>query len=394
MASGGSDCSATGSTRPISREQAERNTYGGMTSRQLLGGDKNWLGTLGVYNGPYGNDGGGEAIPDYQAPIPTEIVKSGDVFQRLDKIFGIAPKSIVAQQTQDLAAGVWEGIKAIPGGLLEGAKTVADGYRGLGYLVTGNISSFQPRSNITFNDLARGVVEYSPVGVLRGMLDNNYRVAGNRLAGTVVGLGTSYAMPYLNKVPGLNYDVGAAGARGLYAMGEYAAGKVETILDRSGLRMYAVEPGQASSGRIPRVDVTDDFILKSGKNGSATLRFGDPQGVHGLIVNVDKNGVLGFDIRAPQGGSSFSSASGTDMFLSAMQRLDQEGVQVSAIRGTWVEGTDSVNSAQYLNNLNKGMLPQQAAANTWTGRLAASQGYTNVGVPKTSFNRTTVIFGR
>jgi hypothetical protein len=82
------------------------------------------------------------------------------------------------------------------------------------------------------------------------------------------------------------------------------------------------------------------------------------------------------------------------MFLSAMQRLKQEGVQVNSIRGTWIEGTDSVNSAQYLSNLSKGMTPQQAAANTWTGRIAASQGYTNVSVPKTSYGTTTVIFGK
>jgi hypothetical protein len=104
------------------------------------------------------------------------------------------------------------------------------------------------------------------------------------------------------------------------------------------------------SRSVPRVDVTDEFLLKNGKNGSTTLQYGNPEGVHGLIVNVDKNGVLGFDIRSPQGGSSISNASGTDIFLSAMQRLEQEGINVNTIRGTWIEGTDSVNSAQYLVN--------------------------------------------
>lgn len=82
------------------------------------------------------------------------------------------------------------------------------------------------------------------------------------------------------------------------------------------------------------------------------------------------------------------------MFASAMQRLDQEGVQVNAIRGTWIEGTDSVNAAEYLSNLDRGMSPQQAAANTWTGRMAARYGFTNVGVPNTGYSTTTVIFGR
>lgn len=163
MASGGSEGSGTGSTRPISREQVEKNTYGGLTSRQLFEGEKDWLGTPGGYDVPYGGD---EGVPDYQAPIPREILKSGNVEERLNKIFGVAPRSLVAQQTSDFAAGVWDGIKAIPSGVMNGLATVADGYRGLGYLVTGNIGSFQPRSNVTFDGLARGLVENSPVGVL------------------------------------------------------------------------------------------------------------------------------------------------------------------------------------------------------------------------------------
>jgi hypothetical protein len=145
---------------------------------------------------------------------------------------------------------------------------------------------------------------------------------------------------------------------------------------------------------VPRVDVTDDFIVKTGSDGTVRLQYGNPDGVSGLIVNVDSDGTLGFNIRAPSGGDPVSGASGTDMFASAMQRLDQEGVQVNAIRGTWIEGTDSVNSAEYLSNLDQGMSPQQAAANTWTGRMAARYGFTNVGVPNTGYSTTTVIFGR
>jgi hypothetical protein len=34
--------------------------------------------------------------------------------------------------------------------------------------------------------------------------------------------------------------------------------------------------------------------MKTGKNGSTTLQYGNPEGVHGLNVYVDKNGVFGF----------------------------------------------------------------------------------------------------
>jgi hypothetical protein len=227
----------------------ERNTYGGMTSRQLFAGDKDWMGTLGVYDAPYGDNGNDDRTPNYQAPIPQTIVNSGNVDQRLNVIFGLTPKNIgtplptndvVAQQTADFGAGIWDGIKAIPGGVWNGLATVADGYRGLAYLATGNISSFQPRSNVTLGGIAKGIVDNSPVGVLGAMFDDNYRAAGSRFTGTVAGLGTSYASPYLTKIPGMNYDVGALASKAAWSLGEHASAMMESWLDRTGMRMYAV----------------------------------------------------------------------------------------------------------------------------------------------------------
>ena len=134
---------------------------------------------------------------------------------------------------------------------------------------------------------------------------------------------------------------------------------------------------------VPRVDVTNRFSRTPYADGSIDLQYLNPEtGNHGLVVSVDKNGLLGFEIRAQ--GDVATHGSGTDMFVSAMQRLEQEGVQVNAIRGTWYTNSDSVNTAQYLSNLSKGMTPEQAAANTWTGNMASKYGFTVVGTPKTS----------
>ncbi|WP_440963538.1 hypothetical protein ACL58G_24905 [Massilia sp. GER05] len=236
-----------GTSKPISQEQAERNMYGGMTSRQVLGGDKDWLSALGAYDGPYGTGGNDERIPNYQAPIRQVVVDGGDVNQRLNAIFGLTPKSIgsaqasndiVAQQMSDLGAGIWDGIKAIPSGIWNGVVTVADGYRGLAYLATGNINSFRPRSNVTLDGIARGIVDNSPVGVLGAMFDNNYRAAGSRFVGTVAGLGGSYASPYLTKIPGMSYDVGATAKWLAPKAGEL----LENYMYRSGSLTYAVPP--------------------------------------------------------------------------------------------------------------------------------------------------------
>src|SRR5688572_23413604 len=75
-------------------------------------------------------------------------------------------------------------------------------------------------------------------------------------------------------------------------------------------------------------------MMRVSNNGDTTLRYGNPDGVAGLVVNVDKAVVLGFDIRAAQNHPLYD-ALGTDMFASAMQRLGNEGIQVNQIRGAW-----------------------------------------------------------
>lgn len=82
------------------------------------------------------------------------------------------------------------------------------------------------------------------------------------------------------------------------------------------------------------------------------------------------------------------------MFSSAMQRLNQEGVQVNKIRGAWLSNTDSVNTAQYSANLAKGMSPNDAALNTWTGKLAQKYGFTKVESIENKGGGTYVIFGK
>ena len=145
---------------------------------------------------------------------------------------------------------------------------------------------------------------------------------------------------------------------------------------------------------IPKVNVSDNFSVTRFKDGSIDLDYLNPDNGHGLLVNVDSKGVLGFEIRAE--GDTTLLGSGTDMFSSAMLRLEQEGVKVNAIRGAWERDSDSVNTAEYLQNIKNGMPPEEAAANTWTGRIAARYGYTKSNTPKMSTlsDTTLVIFSK
>ncbi len=142
------------------------------------------------------------------------------------------------------------------------------------------------------------------------------------------------------------------------------------------------------SARKPRVDVTDRFRIKRSKN-AVQLRYGTPS-FHGLEVSV-RDGIAGFDIRA--GGDAQTMGSGTDMMLSAMRRLEKEGVVVEKLRGYWFSESDSVNAAEYRANIEAGMSLVDAAANTWTGRLFKSWGYAPETVNSTS-STTSVIFGK
>ena len=143
---------------------------------------------------------------------------------------------------------------------------------------------------------------------------------------------------------------------------------------------------------VPRVDVSDEFLVSRSGTGT-TLKYGDPDGVAGLIVNVDRSGVLGFDIRAAHGHPLYE-ASGTDMFASAMNRLANEGVEVNKVRGAWVGGTDSVNADEYLRNIASGMSREEAATNTWTGRIAQKYGYGKVEKIEEVGSITYVTFGK
>jgi filamentous hemagglutinin len=168
----------------------------------------------------------------------------------------------------------------------------------------------------------------------------------------------------------------------LYALSQVGAASAVSI-PKAGPRPSTPAPTESHAveppGRqvpVPRIDVTNEFLVNKSGMGT-TLRYGDPDGVAGLIVNLDRSGVLGFDIRSAVDHPLYQ-ASGTDMFASAMRRLANEGVEVNKVRGAWVGGTDSVNADEYLRNVANGMSKEGATMNAWTGRIAQKYGYKNV----------------
>jgi len=74
-----------------------------------------------------------------------------------------------------------------------------------------------------------------------------------------------------------------------------------------------------------------------------------------------------------------------------MKTVADDGVDVKTIRGYWLGDTESVNFRQYMESL-RTMPPRAAAADTWTGRIAADYGYVNVSEPRETLSGITVHF--
>jgi hypothetical protein len=135
---------------------------------------------------------------------------------------------------------------------------------------------------------------------------------------------------------------------------------------------------------VPRLDVSNRMAVTRTQDGDGrithVLEYGKPLD-HGLIAFLKADGTLAFTVnsREDQRGTD---GGGRDMFISAMKRFKQEGLEVKAIGAHWYGelGTrDSDNLNQYASSLRK-MPASDAAKSTWTGRLAAEFGFAHATV--------------
>jgi hypothetical protein len=171
------------------------------------------------------------------------------------------------------------------------------------------------------------------------------------------------------------------GMRGVATAGLTALTLGDYALAKGGMSAVAGASISRSSSSTA-LDLTSQFSVQKGAGG-LKLQYGDPQywsvvdSSHGIVGFVDKQGILGIDVFANPSLRA-SRGSGTDMFNSLISRTTREGVELQGIRGAWISGTDSVNFMQYRAGISGGLSPEQAALNTWTGKLAQQHGFTTV----------------
>jgi hypothetical protein len=81
--------------------------------------------------------------------------------------------------------------------------------------------------------------------------------------------------------------------------------------------------------------------------------------------------------------------------------MDAVGSNVRGVRGTWVSGNGGLqdNLDSFNAGIQSGLTPQEAAMNTFTGKMAARYGFTNVTIegttgPMGEYTSASVVFGR
>lgn len=130
---------------------------------------------------------------------------------------------------------------------------------------------------------------------------------------------------------------------------------------------------------IRDVSVLGEFDIHSFTE-SADFVFMPSGTFHHFTYGGVKNGVLNYAIRASEDRAKFGS--GHDIFMTLVNELRKQGKEIHTIEDVWpAKGAMTTNNHQFWNAIDAGKSPELASANTFTGKMAASLGLTQVIVP-------------
>nr|WSX47677.1 polymorphic toxin-type HINT domain-containing protein [Streptomyces sp. NBC_00974] len=105
--------------------------------------------------------------------------------------------------------------------------------------------------------------------------------------------------------------------------------------------------------------------------------YGGDLGSQGIEATIDRDGVLEMIVRAPQGGPRRGSAMITD----AINAFEGAGRQVNGIRGVWNGPGPLADNLNSFNAAVRGkMSPEQAVWETFTGKFARRNGFTEASI--------------
>lgn len=102
----------------------------------------------------------------------------------------------------------------------------------------------------------------------------------------------------------------------------------------------------------------------------------EPSLNHFFRANVDPDARMQFEIMALGGRGEYGT--GTEIFLSGIKRLNNDGIKIKEIQADWSNGDFGANWRQFMNTYLAGETAEVAAKSTFTGRMAARIGLTEV----------------
>jgi hypothetical protein len=103
------------------------------------------------------------------------------------------------------------------------------------------------------------------------------------------------------------------------------------------------------------------------------------------MAHLDDEGILNLYIKA-----GVSTPKGSAMFNEALEAF---GSNVQGVRGFWRGGGElSSNFDSYQAGIRAGLTPEQAAAQTFTGKMALRAGFTHVNIEQVTKDTVQVVF--
>lgn len=136
----------------------------------------------------------------------------------------------------------------------------------------------------------------------------------------------------------------------------------------------------------PCVDLTDPYKIQISDHEELDLQhnsfsYVDYEGDFEFSAQLDQWGIFEFNAQLKNVELRTRSAySGKKLFRRAIKHFGKRNI--AGIRGSWVFGDNLISF--HTNVKEKRMSPEDAARNTWTGKMAAKYGFTEVQFEKSS----------
>ncbi|HZV64534.1 MAG TPA: hypothetical protein VFG03_06465, partial [Telluria sp.] len=332
------------SAGPMSKAQAERAQYGGMSQHEVLQGENDWLGSLGPYTGEMGSPNGDDSafraldasirdsvIP--KVPVPENLLSAE---QKVESLFGLTPRNWPTPQQQPESA--YTPMRSVLGDAYRASMREAfDSNNSWGTRTGYGASALIVAIPGLFNDAARDILN-APGNIYggskrmaAGWSANDPYAFSNGLMQTSLGiLGAAGAGSVVKNGLLVNQGMGAFSSSKAYARTTYEASNTLTI-------------------RVPVSTMLPDGTILNATATPARILVGDPNNV--AIIGRSMDAVNGYAaaLRA-QGIDPYLFSSSLDAGMTVPTIARQEFSALSRVYNGTIPDSALLNTKMFQTN--------------------------------------------